>query len=93
MISLNSEIRNFLGKNAGDKVLVTLFLHTSKSVIEKAEIFSCFKDAGVFNTFLSLPENSQSEIIEEIKAIKSPEKQTNTINHYIRKLETGQQNI
>jgi hypothetical protein len=70
-MSLNSEIRNFIGKSGGEFVNVTLYL-VNQNVEKKNEnemIFECFKDAEVLNTFKKLKIAEQNEIIENINSV------------------------
>ena len=62
-MALNSEIRNSIGKGAGDFVNVTLFLENQneEKTNENEMIFECFKDAEVLNIFNKLEIDEQNE--------------------------------
>ena len=47
LISINDKIRKAINKSAGDTVIVTLYLLTSKQQITEKEILDTFKDSGV----------------------------------------------
>ena len=68
-MAINSEIRNSIGKGAGDFVNVTLFLENQneQKVNENEMIFECFKDAEVLNIFNKTKKNWQPAI--RIKAM------------------------
>lgn len=84
MISINKDIRNFIGKSGGDMVTVTLYLHSQDRLVEKAEIITCFEDAGVLSSFTELSEHKQIEIMEEIISKNTADKQIELINQYIQ---------
>ena len=62
-MALNSEIRNSIGKGAGDFVNVTLFLENQneEKTNENEMIFECFKDAEVLSIFNKLKIDEQNE--------------------------------
>ena len=86
MISINEEIRNAIGKSGGDKVTVTLYLHTHDRINNKSEILKCFEDAGVKDSFKSLNKDEQKEIIDDITSKTTEAKQIEQINHHINLL-------
>ena len=69
-MALNSEIRNSIGKGAGDFVNVTLFLENQneEKTNENEMIFECFKDAEVLSIFNKLKIDEQNEIILSINS-------------------------
>ena len=88
-MALNSEIRNFIGKDAGDFVNVTLFLENQNEVKtnENEMIFECFKDAEVLNIFNKLKINEQNEIILSINSTATENQKVEKIVKFIAKLE------
>lgn len=73
MISVNKTIRESIGKTGGDMVTVTLFLHSKRPLIDKAEVIKCFEDAGVKNAFLNLDTHKRDSIIEQLTSLRSEE--------------------
>ena len=89
MISINQKIRNEIGKTGGDKVTVTLYLHTHDKINKNSEILKCFEDAGLMDSFKSLSKDDQDEIINDITSKKTEAKQIEQINHHINQLLNG----
>ena len=88
-MAVNSEIRNSIGKGAGDFVNVTLYLE-NKNIEEKNEnemIFQCFKDAEVLNIFNKLKIEEQNEIIQNINSTATENQKVEKIVKIIAKLE------
>lgn len=88
-MSLNSEIRNFIGKSGGDFVNVTLYL-VNPNLEKKNEnqmIFECFKDAEVLKIFEKLKIEEQNEIIENINSVATENQKVEKIVKFIAKLE------
>lgn len=88
-MSLNSEIRNFIGKSGGKFVNVTLYL-VSQNLEKKNEnemIFECFKDAEVLKIFEKLKIEEQNEIIENINSVTKENQKVEKIVKFIAKLE------
>lgn len=88
-MALNSEIRNSIGKGAGDLVNVTLYLEdrTHVQTNENEMIFECFKDAGVLVFFKQLKVEEQKEIIESINSVATENQKADKIIKVIAKLE------
>ena len=88
-MALNSEIRNSIGKGAGDFVNVTLYLEdqNEQKINENEMIFQCFKDAEVFNHFKQLKVEEQNEIIKNINAVATENQKAEKIIKIIEKLE------
>ena len=88
-MALNSEIRNYIGKGAGDIVNVTLYLENqNKEKINMNEmIFECFKDAEVLNIFKKLKIEEQNEIIQNINSTATENQKVEKIVKIIAKLE------
>ena len=88
-MALNSEIRNSLGKGAGDLVNVTLYLEdrTDVQTNENEMIFECFKDAEVLVFFKQLKVEEQKEIIESINSVATENQKADKIIKVIAKLE------
>lgn len=88
-MALNSEIRNSLGKGAGDLVNVTLYLEdrTHVQTNENEMIFECFKDAEVLVFFKQLKVEEQKEIIESINSVATENQKADKIIKVIAKLE------
>lgn len=88
-MAVNSEIRNSIGKGAGDFVNVTLYLE-NKNTEENNEnemIFECFKDAGVLNIFTKLKIEEQNKIIQNINSTATENQKVEKIVKFISKLE------
>ena len=87
--AINSEIRNSIGKGAGDFVNVTLFLENQneEKVNENEMIFECFKDAEVLNIFNKLEIDEQNEIILSINSTATENQKVEKIVKFIAKLE------
>ena len=86
MISINEEIRKATGKTGGDKVTVTLYLHTHDRIDKNSEILKCFEDANILQSYKSLSKDEQEEIINDITSKKTEAKQIEQINHHINQL-------
>ena len=88
-MALNSEIRNSIGKGAGDFVNVTLFLENQnkEKTNENEMIFECFKDAEVLNIFNKLKIEEQNEIIQNINSTATENQKVEKIVKIIAKLE------
>ena len=88
-MALNSEIRNSIGKGAGDFVNVTLFLENQneEKTNENEMIFECFKDAEVLNIFNKLEIDEQNEIILSINSTATENQKVEKIVKFITKLE------
>lgn len=88
-MAINSEIRNSIGKGAGDFVNVTLFLENQneEKVNENEMIFECFKDAEVLNIFNKLEIDEQNEIILSINSTATENQKVEKIVKFIAKLE------
>ena len=88
-MALNSEIRNYIGKGAGDFVNVTLYLENQNKEKNKENemIFECFKDAQVLNIFNKLKIEEQNEIIHNINSTATENQKVEKIVKFIAKLE------
>jgi Domain of unknown function (DUF1905) len=86
MLSINSEIRNAIGKKGGDFVIVTLYLLSKKEKITEKQILETFKEAEILKAFEKLNEVEKTEILDSIIAQKNEEKQIEIIIKYIDKL-------
>lgn len=88
-ISLNSEIRNFIGKSGGEFVNVTLYLinENKEKKNENQMIFECFKDAEVLDIFKKLKIEEQNEIIQNINSSATENQKVDKIVKTIAKLE------
>ena len=88
-MALNSEIRNSIGKGAGDLVNVTLYLEDRIHVQtnENEMIFECFKYAEVLVFFKQLKLEEQKEIIESINSVATENQKADKIIKVIAKLE------
>ena len=88
-MSLNSEIRNFIGKGGGEFVNVTLYLvnENTEKKNENEMIFECFKDAEVLNIFNKLEIDEQNEIILSINSTATENQKVEKIVKFIAKLE------
>lgn len=88
-MALNAEIRNSIGKGAGDLVNVTLYLENQNEdkTKENEMIFECFKDAEVLDFFKKLKLEEQHEIIESINTVATANQKVEKIIKVIAKLE------
>ena len=88
-MAINSEIRNSIGKGAGDFVNVTLFLENQneEKTNENEMIFECFKDAEVLSIFNKLKIDEQNEIILRINSTATENQKVEKIVKFIAKLE------
>lgn len=88
-MALNSEIRNSIGKGAGELVNVTLYLdnQNEQKTIESEMIFQCFKDAAVFHLFDKLQIDEQNNIIHDINSAATENQKVERIVKFISKLE------
>ena len=88
-MALNSEIRNSIGKGAGDFVNVTLYLENQNKEKnnENEMIFECFKDAEVLSKFKKLKIEEQNEIIQNINSSATENQKVEKIVKFIAKLE------
>lgn len=86
LISINDKIRKAINKSAGDTVIVTLYLLTSKQQITEKEILDTFKDSGVLKYFKKLTEDKKNEIIGKITSQKTEDKQIKVILNFIEQL-------
>ena len=88
-MALNSEIRNSIGKGAGELVNVTLYLdnQNEQKTIESEMIFQCFKDAAVFHLFDKLQIDEQNNIINDINSAATENQKVERIVKFISKLE------
>ena len=88
-MAINSEIRNSIGKGAGDFVNVTLFLENQneEKTNENEMIFECFKDAEVLSIFNKLKIDEQNEIILSINSTATENQKVEKIVKFIAKLE------
>ena len=88
-MALNSEIRNSIGKGAGDFVNVTLYLESKNTEENNGNemIFECFKDAEVLNIFNKLKIEEQNEIIQSINSTATENQKVEKIVKFIAKLE------
>lgn len=88
-MSLNSEIRNFIGKSGGEFVNVTLYLvnENTEKKNENEMIFECLKDAEVLNIFKKLKIEEQNEIIQNINSSATENQKVEKIVKFIAKLE------
>jgi Domain of unknown function (DUF1905) len=86
LLSVNQTIREAINKKGGDTVTVTLYLLGANERITEAQILDTFKDAGVLKTFQKLSNEEQTDILTQIIAQKTEEKQIKTIIEQIDKL-------
>ena len=86
LLSINSEIRQAIGKSGGDIVTVTLYLIPEEKSVNQKHIIECFKDADVFTRFKSLKQTEQEEIIKSILVLPNEDKQVEKILYVINHL-------
>ncbi|HEX8357636.1 MAG TPA: DUF1905 domain-containing protein [Segetibacter sp.] len=85
LLSINSEIRQAIGKDACHMVTVTLHLIPEEKSVNKKHIIECFKDADVFTKFKSLQQKEQAEIIQSVLVLPFV-KQVEKVLYFINKL-------
>ena len=86
LISINRDIRKSINKNAGDFVIVTLYLLTPQTKITENDILETLQDANVLSVFNGLESDEKKEIISKIIAQKIEETQTNMLIQLINRL-------
>jgi hypothetical protein len=86
LLSINSEIRQAIGKNAGHILTVTLYLILEEKSVNQKHIIACFKDADRFTKFKSLQQTGQDEIIKSILVLPNEPKQVEKTLHFINHL-------
>lgn len=86
LISINDTIRKAINKSGGDFVTVTLYLLSTNKQITEKEIRDTFADADVDKVFKKLTKAEQKQIIEDITAQKTEDKQLKAIVKYIEQL-------
>lgn len=86
LLSVNSEIRKAINKSGGDVVTVTLYLLVPEDQITEKQILDTFKESGVLNAFQALSPEEKKEMMENINAQKTEDKQIRLIVRYINQL-------
>jgi len=86
LISINDKIRKAINKKGGDIVTVTLYLSSQKEQITEKQVLETFKESNVLNKFQQLTADEKSEILIDIFAQKSEDKQIKVIVKYIDQL-------
>jgi Domain of unknown function (DUF1905) len=86
LLSVNQTIREAINKSGGDMVTVTLYLLGANERVTEAQILETFKDSGVLKNFQALTNEEQTDILTDIIAQKTDEKQVKTIIEQIDKL-------
>jgi hypothetical protein len=86
MLSINATIRKAINKNAGDIVVVTLYLLANKKGITETQILETFEESNVLKVYKKLSKLEKQEILDEIMLQKSDDKQIKLIVAYIDKL-------
>lgn len=87
---VKTEIRNIIGKQAGDYVQIKLFEDHSVFEIPE-EILSCLEiEPGAQSKFLALIEGQQREFVNWIYAAKKQETRAERINTMINKIMRGE---
>lgn len=83
LISVNEKIRKEINKTGGDIVTVTLYLSAPKEQVTEMQILETFKEANVLKKFQKLTADEKNEILTNIIAQKSEDKQIKIIIKYI----------
>jgi len=86
LLSISETIRKSINKNAGDTVLVTLYIKDSRQVLSDSQILECFEDAEVLSAFNNLGNKEKNEILQGIRAEANEDLQSQKIIFYIEKL-------
>ncbi len=86
LISINEKIRKAINKSAGEQIRVSLYWLTTNEPIKEKELLATFQVSGVLDAFKKLATEKQNEIIMEITATKSEDKQIKLILDYIEQL-------
>ncbi len=85
-LSLNGTIRKAIQKNAGDTVLVSLYIDTPRQTLTESQILECLADAEVLNAFNSLDSAEQQAVLGSICGESTEDLQTQKIVALIEKL-------
>ena len=85
-MAVNKTIRNFIKKDAGDFVLVSLYFVIKQSEISEQDIYETLKDAGVLDQFNGFENNKKNKIISMLVSEKSAERQTQILLQLIEQL-------
>lgn len=85
-MAVNKTIRNFIKKDAGDFVLVSLYFVIKQSEISEQDIYETLKDASVLDQFNGLENNKKNKIISMLVSEKSAERQTKILLQLIEQL-------
>lgn len=88
-MAVNKTIRNFIKKDAGDFVLVSLYFvikQSEISEISEQDIYETLKDASVLDQFNGLENNKKNKIISMLVSEKSAERQTKILLQLIEQL-------
>jgi hypothetical protein len=80
LLSLNESIRKSINKNAGDKVVVTLFIEDLRQTLSDGQILECFEDAEVLIVFYNLGAKEKKEILQGIRSEASEDLQSKKNN-------------
>lgn len=86
MISVNKGIRDFIKKDAGDTVTVSLHLITKQPEVSERDILEALQDVGVFDQFNQLDTIEKTEILSKIIDERSIQKQTKILLQLIDRL-------
>jgi hypothetical protein len=86
LLSLNASIRKSINKNAGDTVVVTLFIDDSHQSLSDSQIVECFEDAGTLTAFNYLAAKEKNEILQDIRSELTEDLQIQKIISFIEKL-------
>ncbi|MGY6561634.1 MAG: hypothetical protein ACXITV_05970 [Luteibaculaceae bacterium] len=81
--------RKAINKEAGDTVIVTLYMETENLTISDSDIETCFKDADVWYLYKKLPGKEQAEIAAHIRSAVTRENQAEKIVESINRLLGG----
>lgn len=86
-LAINQDIRSAIGKEGGDRVMVTLYLENQNEQPDNEEIFECLRDADVLHLFKGLAEAEQDELLRQINETATLNLKTERIINLISRLE------
>ena len=87
MLSINADIRQHTGKQPGDTLRVTLYLHPSGLLRTESDVLSCLEDVGVLSQFRALDAETQEALLRSLLALQDEARQEKKLLTLIADLE------
>lgn len=75
MLSINADIRQHTGKQPGQTLRVTLYLHPGNLLRTEAALLSCLDEVGVLPQFWGLASDKQQDWLRTILALQDEQRQ------------------